>query len=254
MHHPVDAVMLAQRAASFTRRSIKAESKNMGLRLAVSMVDLTTLEGADSPELARALCRRAISPAPSPIDPPVPSVAAVCVYPRLVPIVREALVGSSVKTASVATSFPSGQIPLDTRLRETEAALAAGADEIDMVISRGAFLAGRFEEVAAEIRAVQDVCGETHLKIILETGELKRRTIFAGVQILRSRLRPSGAKLQMVQSLSRLRPVKFPPPRPCHQSYFCWRLCAITSATPAFGLASSLRAAFVSRRLLSTCL
>jgi deoxyribose-phosphate aldolase len=173
MHHPVDAVMLARRAASFTRRSIKAESKNKGLRLAVSMVDLTTLEGADSPELARALCRRAISPAPSPIDPPVPSVAAVCVYPRLVPIVREALAGSSVKTASVATSFPSGQVPLDTRLRETEAAIAAGADEIDMVISRGAFLAGRFNEVAAEIRAVQDVCGETHLKIILETGELE---------------------------------------------------------------------------------
>ena len=91
MHHPVDAVMLARRAASFTRRSIKAESKNMALRLAVSMVDLTTLEGADSPELARALCRKAINPAPSPIDPPVPSVAAVCVYPRLVPIVREAL-------------------------------------------------------------------------------------------------------------------------------------------------------------------
>jgi len=172
MHRPVDAVMLARRAASFTRRSIKADSKRAGLRLAVSMLDLTTLEGADSPELARALCRKAIQPMPQPIEPPVPSVAAVCVYPRLVPIVREALLGTGVKTASVATSFPSGQVPIDTRLAETEAALAAGADEIDMVISRGAFLSGRFDEVAAEVRAVKDVCGDAHLKIILETGEL----------------------------------------------------------------------------------
>jgi deoxyribose-phosphate aldolase len=172
MHHPVDAVMLAHRAASFTRRSIKADSKRSGLRLAVSMLDLTTLEGADSPELARALAQRAMHPCPVRLDQPVPSVAAVCVYPRLVPVVREALAGSGVKTASVATSFPSGQTPLDARLAETDAAIAAGADEIDMVISRGAFLAGRFDEVAAEVRAVKEVCGDTHLKIILETGEL----------------------------------------------------------------------------------
>lgn len=172
MHHPVDAVMLAHRAASFTRRSIKADSKRSGLRLAVSMLDLTTLEGADSPELARALAQRAMHPCPVRLDQPVPSVAAVCVYPRLVPVVREALAGSGVKTASVATSFPSGQAPLDARLAETDAAIAAGADEIDMVISRGAFLAGRFDEVAAEVRAVKEVCGDTHLKIILETGEL----------------------------------------------------------------------------------
>jgi|TARA_B110000495_G_C22980242_1_gene576130 deoxyribose-phosphate aldolase len=172
MHHPVDAVMLARRAASFTRRSIKADSKRSGLRLAVSMLDLTTLEGADSPELARALAQRAIHPCPVRLDQPVPSVAAVCVYPRLVPVVREALAGSGVKTASVATSFPSGQAPLDARLAETDAAIAAGADEIDMVISRGAFLSGRFDEVAAEVRAVKEVCGDTHLKIILETGEL----------------------------------------------------------------------------------
>jgi len=171
-HHPVDGVMLARRAASFTRRSIKAESKRSGLRLAISMLDLTTLEGADSPELARALCRRAINPCPVPIDQPVPSVAAVCVYPRLVSVVREALLGTGVATASVATSFPSGQAPLDARLAETEAAIAAGADEIDMVISRGAFLSGRFAEVAAEVHAVQEVCGQTHLKVILETGEL----------------------------------------------------------------------------------
>lgn len=172
MHHPVDAVMLASRAASFTRRSIKGDSKRSGLRLAVSMLDLTTLEGADSPELARALAQRAMHPCPVRLDQPVPSVAAVCVYPRLVPVVREALAGSGVKTASVATSFPSGQAPLDARLAETDAAIAAGADEIDMVISRGAFLAGRFDEVAAEVRAVKEVCGDTHLKIILETGEL----------------------------------------------------------------------------------
>jgi deoxyribose-phosphate aldolase len=170
--HPVDAVMLARRAASFTRRSIKAESKRSGLRLAVSMLDLTTLEGADSPELARALCRRAIHPCPITLGEPVPSVAAVCVYPRLVPVVREALAGTGVHTASVATSFPSGQAPLDARLAETEAAIAAGADEIDMVISRGAFLSGRLDEVATEVRAVQEVCGDTHLKVILETGEL----------------------------------------------------------------------------------
>ncbi|MBT5382666.1 MAG: deoxyribose-phosphate aldolase [Phycisphaerae bacterium] len=172
MHHPVDAVMLASRAASFTRRSIKGDSKRSGLRLAVSMLDLTTLEGADSPELARALAQRAMHPCPVRLDQPVPSVAAVCVYPRLVPVVREALAGSGVKTASVATSFPSGQAPLDARLAETDAAIAAGADEIDMVISRGAFLSGRFDEVAAEVRAVKEVCGDTHLKIILETGEL----------------------------------------------------------------------------------
>lgn len=164
--------MLASRAASFTRRSIKGDSKRSGLRLAVSMLDLTTLEGADSPELARALAQRAMHPCPVRLDQPVPSVAAVCVYPRLVPVVREALAGSGVKTASVATSFPSGQAPLDARLAETDAAIAAGADEIDMVISRGAFLAGRFDEVAAEVRAVKEVCGDTHLKIILETGEL----------------------------------------------------------------------------------
>jgi len=173
MRHPVDAVMLARRAASFTRRSIKADSKRAGLRLAVSMLDLTTLEGADSPELARALARRAISPCPEPLDPPVPHVAAVCVYPRLVSVVREAVAGSGVHVASVATGFPSGQAPLETRLHDTQAALAAGADEIDMVISRGAFLAGRFDEVASEVRAVQEVCGDAHLKIILETGELE---------------------------------------------------------------------------------
>src|SRR5690606_14061693 len=108
-----------------------------------------------------------------PLDPPLPSVAAVCVYPSLVPVAREALAGTGVRIASVATGFPSGQYPLDVRLRDVEEAVAAGADEIDMVINRGAFLAGRLKEVAEEIRAVRAACGEAHLKIILETGELE---------------------------------------------------------------------------------
>ncbi|MCH2142811.1 MAG: deoxyribose-phosphate aldolase [Phycisphaerales bacterium] len=172
MHHPVDAVMLSQRAASFTRRSLKADAKRTALRLAVSMVDLTTLEGADSPECARALCRRAIHPCPEPVTPAVPPVAAVCVYPRLVPVVREGLLGSAVKVASVSTAFPSGQSPLELRVQETAAAVAAGADEIDMVISRGAFLAGRLDDIRTEVMEVQDACQGAHLKIILETGEL----------------------------------------------------------------------------------
>lgn len=169
----VDAVMLARRASSFTRRSLKAHTKRAGLRLAVSMVDLTTLEGADSPERARALCRRAAQPCPTPLDAPVPPVAAVCVYPRLVPVVREALAGSPVLTASVATGFPAGQTPLDVRIEETARAVALGAQEIDMVVSRGAFLSGRSEDVRTEVQEVQDACGDAHLKIILETGELE---------------------------------------------------------------------------------
>lgn len=170
---PVDAVMAAQRAESFTRRSLKAGTKARLLRLALSMLDLTTLEGKDSPEKVRALCRKAAKPHDVPLDPPLPSVAAVCVYPSLVPVAREALAGTGVRIASVATGFPSGQYPLDVRLRDVEEAVAAGADEIDMVINRGAFLAGRLKEVAEEIRAVRAACGEAHLKIILETGELE---------------------------------------------------------------------------------
>jgi len=168
--------MLEQRASSFTRRSIKNESKARGLRLAMSMLDLTTLEGKDSPEKIRALCRKAIHPTEVAIDPPVPSVAAVCVYPALVPLARETLAGSTVRVAAVATAFPSGQFPLDVRLDDVRRAIAAGAEEIDMVINRGAFLAGRREEVAEEIRLVRRLCmelGGVHLKIILETGELE---------------------------------------------------------------------------------
>jgi deoxyribose-phosphate aldolase len=180
----VDAIMAARRAESFTKRSIKAASKRQALRCAMSMLDLTTLEGKDTPEKVRALCRKAVQPLDVPAgvkapDAPVPHVAAVCVYPMLVPVACEALAGSGVHVAAVATGFPSAQYPLEVRLRDCADAIAAGADEIDMVISRGLFLAGRFDEVAREIRETRALCARppagrpAHLKIILETGELE---------------------------------------------------------------------------------
>ncbi|MBC8203676.1 MAG: deoxyribose-phosphate aldolase [Planctomycetes bacterium] len=173
MRQQVDTVMVEQRAASFTRRSIKTESKTQGLRLALSMIDLTTLEGKDSDEKVRSLCRKAITPWEGEITPPLPSVAAVCVYPSLVAIAKRALDGSGVNVASVATGFPSGQFPLSVRLDDVTKAVEAGADEIDMVINRGAFLSGYYDEVAEEIKQVRIACGDAHLKIILETGELE---------------------------------------------------------------------------------
>ena len=177
---PVDTVMAARRAESFGKRSIKTTSKDYALRLAIAMTDLTTLEGKDSPEKVRSLCRKAISPAPALSrvleaagKPAVPSVAAICVYPNLVSVAREALAGSDVKIASVATGFPSGQFPLDIRLDDVRRAVGDGADEIDMVISRGAFLAGEYALVADEIARVKEACGKAHLKVILETGELE---------------------------------------------------------------------------------
>jgi deoxyribose-phosphate aldolase len=167
----VDRVMVEERAAGFTKRSIKTSSKRAGLLLAMSMLDLTTLEGNDSPERVRALCRKAVTPMPG--DDRVPGVAAVCVYPSLVRVARETLAGSGVRVASVATGFPSGQYPLEVRLEDVRRAVADGADEIDMVINRGAFLAGRLDEVAEEIRQVKLACGSAHLKVILETGELE---------------------------------------------------------------------------------
>lgn len=173
MGTPVDTVMALQRAVSFTRRSIKTESKLQGLRLALSMIDLTTLEGKDSPEKVRSLCRKAIAPWDVVIDPPLPSVAAVCVYPSLVRVARDVLDGSRVSVASVATGFPSGQYPLEVRLSDVAQAVDSGADEIDMVINRGAFLSGDLDTVADEITSVRHACGNAHLKIILETGELE---------------------------------------------------------------------------------
>lgn len=176
--------MVEARAASFKTRSIKTSAKLAGLRLAMRMVDLTTLEGKDSPEKVRSLCRKAARPGDGVLGVgDAPSVAAVCVYPSMVPVAREALGESGVKVASVATGFPSGQYPLAVRIRDTEEAVRDGADEIDMVINRGAFHAGRFEEVAREIREFKAVCNASgslggnarehvHLKVILETGEL----------------------------------------------------------------------------------
>jgi deoxyribose-phosphate aldolase len=168
---PVDAVGIEARAAWLAKRSIKTTAKDEGLRLALSMVDLTTLEGKDSDGKVRRLCAKAVHPDPG--DPTLPSVAAVCVYPPFVALARQLLDGTAVKVASVATAFPSGQAPLATRLAEVEAAVADGAHEIDMVIDRGAFLSGRADEVADEIERVRAACGEAHLKVILETGELE---------------------------------------------------------------------------------
>ena len=161
---------IEERAATLGKRSIKTTAKQQGIRLAVSMIDLTTLEGADTPGKVRHLAAKAVCPAPE--FPEVPSCAAVCVYPSLVAVTREALAGSGVKTASVATAFPSGQASLEVKLRDTEDAVAAGADEIDMVISREAFLAGEDNRVMEEIVRVKEACGDAHLKVIIETAEL----------------------------------------------------------------------------------
>lgn len=166
----VDEVGAAGRAAMLGTRSIKAASKSWAIDLAISMVDLTTLEGMDTPGKVRAMCAKALRPDPS--DLSTPSVAAVCVYGDLVDVARDA-VGQAVHVAAVATAFPSGRASLAVKLLDTEQAVAAGADEIDMVIDRGAFLAGDYGKVFDEIVAVKAVCGSAHLKVILETGELK---------------------------------------------------------------------------------
>jgi deoxyribose-phosphate aldolase len=167
---PVDAVMLEARAAALAGRSIKTSSKATALDLAIRCVDLTTLEGSDTPGKVRALASKAVRP--EPLDPAVPSVAAVCVYPTLVRDAAEAVAGTGVKVASVAGAFPSGMSSLDLRLTEIRRAVADGADEIDIVLNRSAFLAGRYQEAFDEIVAAKDACGTAHLKTILETGEL----------------------------------------------------------------------------------
>lgn len=166
----VDQVGAQQRAAMLSTRSIKTTAKAWAIDLAIRMVDLTTLEGADTPGKVRALSTKALRPDPA--DGTCPPVAAVCVYPSMVPVAASILAGSSVHLASVATAFPSGQVPLDVKIADMKAAVAAGADEIDMVISRRAFLSGRYLEVFDEIVAVKQACGNAHLKVILETGEL----------------------------------------------------------------------------------
>src|SRR5213592_1142659 len=166
----VDAVALEERAAALATRSIKRDSKVFALDLAIRVMDLTTLEGADTPGKVAALTSKGIRPDPS--DATVPSVAAVCVYPNLVPTAVERTSGTSVKVASVATSFPSGQAPTRVKVAEVRDVVELGADEVDMVIDRGAFLSGRYPKVYDEIVQVKEACGDAHLKVILEVAEL----------------------------------------------------------------------------------
>ena len=166
----VDAVAVEERAATLAKRSIKRDAKMFALDLAVRVIDLTTLEGADTPGKVSALSSKAIRPDPA--DVSVPSVAAVCVYPNLVPTAVERTRGTSVKVASVATAFPSGQAPTHVKVAEVRNVVEIGADEIDMVIDRGAFLSGKYAKVYDEIVQVKEAAGDAHVKVILETGEL----------------------------------------------------------------------------------
>ena len=166
----VDEVGVNERVARFQSRSIKTASKLEALKLILSMIDLTTLEGQDTPGKVRQLCQKAIHLHDA--VPGLPHVAAVCVYPTMVGVAREALEGHDINIASVATAFPSGQAPLNVKLEDTRIAVDHGANEIDMVISRGAFLGGDYGFVFDEIAAVKEACGDAHLKVILETGEL----------------------------------------------------------------------------------
>jgi len=166
----VDQVGLERRSAVLATRSIKKDAKLQAIDMAVSMIDLTTLEGSDTPGKVRSLCVQAMRPDPD--QPDVPPVAAICIYPDLVEAAVERLRGSGVKVAAVATAFPSGRASLPVKLADVAVAVDAGADEIDMVIDRGAFLSGRYGQVYEEIVAVKEACGRAHLKVILETGEL----------------------------------------------------------------------------------
>jgi deoxyribose-phosphate aldolase len=170
MSPPIDQISVEERCARFQTRSIKGETKVAGLKLALSMIDLTTLEGKDSEGKVKQLCYKAMHPHDA--LPGIPTVAAVCVYPTMVRTARKALKGSNIKVAAVATAFPSGLAPLKVKLDDTRFAVDEGADEIDMVISRGKFLQGEYNFVFDEIAAVKEACGKAHLKVILETGEL----------------------------------------------------------------------------------
>lgn len=184
----MDRVGIEERVAKFTTRSIKKKSKMWGLRTAVSMVDLTTLEGKDTPGKVASLCQKARQPSD---DTSIPPVAAVCIYPSLVKEARKHLADSPIKIASVATAFPSGQSSLKVRLQEVKYAVNAGADEIDMVINRGLFLSGEYDALQDEIAAVVEACGDATLKVILEVAELEtydniRAASFIAMQVLRS--------------------------------------------------------------------
>ena len=167
---PIDHVAVEERVSRLNKRSIKKDSKMQALKLALSMMDLTTLEGKDSDGKVIQLCQKAkMLYAPM---PDLPTVAAVCVYPTMVKLAKQQLKGSGIHVASVATAFPSGMAPLQVRIDDTKFAVSEGADEVDMVISRGAFLQGNYSQVFDEIAAIKEACGEAHLKVILETGEL----------------------------------------------------------------------------------
>ncbi len=183
----VDQVGIDERVAKYATRSIKKQAKVFGLKLATTMVDLTTLEGKDTPGKVASICQKALRPH---ADTDIPPTAAVCVYPSMVRHAAKHLRGTPVRIASVATAFPSGQAPLRTRLAEVRAAVSDGADEIDMVINRGAFLAGELQLVQDEISAVREACGDRTLKVILETSELEtydniRAASFLAMQVLR---------------------------------------------------------------------
>jgi deoxyribose-phosphate aldolase len=214
----VDEIGAKERAAMLASRSIKSESKVEGLKLAISMIDLTTLEGKDSEGKVKAMCRKAVNPMPGNKD--IPHVAAVCVYPNLIRVAKECVDGTGVKVASVATSFPSGQYPLKLRLEDTRCAIFDGADEIDMVISRGEFLEGHYQLVFDEIRQVKEACAtaseqlsdktgkavEAHLKVILETGELEtfdnvRKASFIAMAAGADFIKTSTGKVQPAATL-----------------------------------------------------
>ncbi len=166
----VDAVGLEERAASLAKRSIKKSSKLWALDLAIRCIDLTTLEGTDTAGKIIALCAKAVRP--DPIDPTIPSVAALCLYPQLVPVAAAQLAGTGVHVASVAGAFPAGLGPLDARLREIAEVVELGADEVDIVLNRSLFLGGRYAQAYDELVAAREAAGSAHLKVILETGEL----------------------------------------------------------------------------------
>ncbi len=211
---PIDQVAVDSRVAELATRSIKKEAKRQGLLMAVRMTDLTTLEGQDSPGKVRNLCQKAMHPLAGRAD--IPSVAAICVYPDLVAVAAKALAGSGVAVASVATGFPSGRTSMDLKIEETRRAVEAGASEIDMVIDRGAFLVGEYGKVFDEVCQVKEACGEAHLKVILETGELAtydnvrracRVALLAGADFLKTstgKIKPASTRpiiLVMLESV-----------------------------------------------------
>ena len=214
----VDEIGAKERASSLASRSIKTESKLWALKTAISMIDLTTLEGKDSEGKVHAMCQKAIHPKPG--DDSVPHVAAVCVYPNMIKFAREAVRDSGIHIASVATAFPSGQYPLKLKLEDVKRCIADGADEIDMVISRGEFLSGDYEYVYNEIKEIKNTCNESaviysekhgikrdvHLKVILETGELEtfdnvRKASFIGMLAGGDFIKTSTGKVQPAATL-----------------------------------------------------